>query len=100
MGSVSLQSRPSAPVGSPHLSLAPQPQIRDWTLLLKNSPVIGNDRVEMNFTMDSMKRVGLFMEVLSHLTDNTSPGCNRLAGMQFSLDILAYWIRRGNSLVK
>ena len=72
----------------------------DWETMLKNSPIIGTDEIQINFTNDDAFRAALHMELLMCLTDNSPFACGRLAGMQFSLEILTYWIRRGTRLIK
>jgi len=91
---------------SPH---APTPEMEffipphdtmNWEAKLKNSSVIGSDREELEFTEMDMMRAALFVELLTCLVDDCPLACSRLANMQFSLDILAYWIRRGSCLTK
>lgn len=92
-------------VRSPQAATSPEMMFfmaehKNWEEKLKGSSVIGSDRAEMDFTEEGMMRAALFIELLTCLVDDNPEACSRLANMQFSLDVLAYWIRRGSCLTK
>jgi len=101
-----MQGSQSRNVRSPH---APTPEMeffippndtKNWEEKLKNSSVIGSDHRELEFTETEMMRAALFVELLTCLVDDCPLACSRLANMQFSLNVLAYWIRQGSCLTK
>ena len=90
---------PQAPTPEMEFFIPPH-DTKNWEEKLKNSSVIGSDSMELEFTETEMMRAALFVELLTCLVDDCPLACSRLANMQFSLDILAYWIRQGSCLTK
>eukprot|EP00210_Caulerpa_lentillifera_P003413 g3256.t1 len=95
------RSEASAEMTSPEVLFFPRRMSHDgWEARLKHESFLGQDESEIPFSHADTVRASLILEFLACLLNDSAKGCNRIIVMQFSLDILRYWMHNGNPLMK
>lgn len=95
------KSESNAEMTSPEVMFFPRRMSHDgWEDRLKNESFLGHDESEVPFSNVDNARASLTLELLACLLNDSSSGCSRVTVMQFSLDILRYWMHSGNPLMK